>query len=95
MTSRAPQRRQTGKSLRRQRAKHESALVGINRIQERSPLIERSVVCGADLFRRQQLVQRRHQPAEFFLPRLASIDRGAFIGLTAAAGPAEMARAVY
>jgi xylulokinase len=31
----------------------------------------------------------------FFLPRLAPIDRGAFIGLTAAAGPAEMARAVY
>jgi xylulokinase len=31
----------------------------------------------------------------FFLPRLAPIDRGAFIGLNAAAGPAEMARAVY
>jgi xylulokinase len=31
----------------------------------------------------------------FFLPRLAPIDSGAFIGLTAAAGPAEMARAVY
>ena len=31
----------------------------------------------------------------FFLPHLAPIDRGAFIGLTAAASPAEMARAVY
>jgi xylulokinase len=31
----------------------------------------------------------------FFLPRLAPIDRGAFVGLTAEAGPAEMARAVY
>jgi xylulokinase len=31
----------------------------------------------------------------FFLPHLAPIDRGAFIGLSAAAGPAEMARAVY
>jgi xylulokinase len=31
----------------------------------------------------------------FFFPRLAPIDRGAFIGLTAAAGPAELARAIY
>jgi xylulokinase len=31
----------------------------------------------------------------FFLPRLAPIDRGAFVGLTADAGPAELARAVY
>ncbi|MEO7910487.1 MAG: FGGY-family carbohydrate kinase, partial [Roseiflexaceae bacterium] len=31
----------------------------------------------------------------FFLPHLAPIDRGAFIGLTAAAGPAHMARAIY
>ena len=31
----------------------------------------------------------------FFLPRLAPIDRGAFVGLTAQAGPAELARAVY
>jgi xylulokinase len=30
-----------------------------------------------------------------FLPRLAPIDRGAFVGITAAAGPAELARAVY
>jgi xylulokinase len=30
-----------------------------------------------------------------FLPRLAAIDRGAFVGLTADAGPAELARAVY
>lgn len=31
----------------------------------------------------------------FFLPRLAPIDRGAFVGLTTQAGPAELARAVY
>lgn len=31
----------------------------------------------------------------FFLPHLAPIDRGGFAGLTAAAGPAELARAVY
>jgi len=31
----------------------------------------------------------------FFLPRLAPIDRGAFIGLTTQAGTAELARAVY
>jgi xylulokinase len=30
-----------------------------------------------------------------FLPRLAAIERGAFVGLTADAGPAELARAVY
>ena len=30
-----------------------------------------------------------------FLPRLAPIDRGAFVGLTADAGPAELARAIY
>jgi xylulokinase len=31
----------------------------------------------------------------FFLARLAPIDRGAFVGLSAQAGPAELARAVY
>lgn len=31
----------------------------------------------------------------FFLPRLAPIDRGGFVGLTADAGPAELGRAVY
>jgi xylulokinase len=30
-----------------------------------------------------------------FLPRLAAIDRGAFVGLTADIGPAELGRAVY
>jgi xylulokinase len=31
----------------------------------------------------------------FFLPHLAPIDRGGFVGLTADAGPAELGRAVY
>lgn len=53
---------------------------------------------GAASYDRMQSAAAQAPPGSsgvFFLPRLAPIDRGAFIGLTAAAGPAEMARAVY
>jgi len=53
---------------------------------------------GAASHDRMQVAAAQAQPGSrgvFFLPRLAPIDRGAFIGLTATAGPAEMARAVY
>jgi xylulokinase len=53
---------------------------------------------GAASYDRMQVAAAQAPPGSrgvFFLPRLAAIDCGAFIGLTAAAGPAEMARAVY
>jgi xylulokinase len=53
---------------------------------------------GAASYDRMQVAAAQVPPGSrgvFFLPRLAPIDRGAFIGLTAAAGPAELARAVY
>jgi xylulokinase len=53
---------------------------------------------GAASYDRMQSAAAQAAPGSrgvFFLPHLAPIDRGAFIGLTAAAGPAEMARAVY
>ena len=53
---------------------------------------------GAASYDRMQSAAAQAPPGScgvFFLPRLAPIDRGAFIGLTASAGPAEMARAVY
>ena len=53
---------------------------------------------GAASYDRMQAAAAQAPPGSrgvFFLPRLAPIDRGAFIGLTAAAGPAELARAVY
>jgi xylulokinase len=53
---------------------------------------------GAPTYDRMQSAAAQAPPGSrgvFFLPRLAAIDRGAFIGLTAAAGPAEMARAIY
>jgi xylulokinase len=55
---------------------------------------------AADLpsYQRMQAAASQAPPGSrgvFFLPRLAPIDRGAFVGLTAQAGPAELARAVY
>ena len=53
---------------------------------------------GAASYDRMQSAAAQAPPGScgvFFLPRLAPIDRGAFIGLTASAGSAEMARAVY
>ena len=53
---------------------------------------------GVASYERMQVAAAQAPPGSrgvFFLPRLAPIERGAFIGLTAAAGPAELARAVY
>jgi xylulokinase len=53
---------------------------------------------GLPSYERMQTAASQAPPGSrgvFFLPRLAPIDRGAFVGLTTQAGPAELARAVY